>query len=131
MQTRQISVVPQVLYSYRKGLTGCITAGTEKMIIDWLRNMLDLQDILKACNLWNEQVALQWVKVVIWRIAAFRKLPADVRVAQTTLLQQAFSRAKQIVWEGGWHTKLRWGGLFALVSVCGWQSVYFWAKLFR
>ncbi|MBR4681844.1 MAG: glycosyltransferase [Elusimicrobiaceae bacterium] len=131
LEARQITIVPQHLYFYRKGLTHCVTTQDERVIIDWLKNLLDLQHILRFRSLWKDEVIAQWVKVVVWRICAFRKLPAAERAQYIPLQQQAFRQARQAVWAGGWRSKLRWGGLFVLVRLCGWRSVYFWTKIFR
>ena len=131
MEANHMTVVPEILYSDRKGLTASITSQSNRLIVDWLKNLLDLRDTLQRRSLWDPQVALQWVKVVIWRICAFRKLPAAQCSEHISLQQQAFSLAGQIVRESDWQAKLRWGGLFILVRVFGWRSVYFWTKIFR
>lgn len=131
LEARRITIVSQPLYFYRKGLTHCITSQGEKMIIDQLKNLLDLQHILRFRSLWKDKVITQWVKVVVWRICAFRKLSASQRASYVSLQQQAFQQAQKAVWAGGWWSKLRWGGLFVLVRLCGWRSVYFWTKIFR
>ena len=131
LEARQITIVPQHLYFYRKGLTHCVTTQDERVIIDWLKNLLDLQHILRFRSLWKAPVIGEWVRVVVWRICAFRKLPAAERAQYIPLQQQAFRQARQAVWAGGWLEQLRWGGLFVLVRLCGWRSVYFWTKIFR
>lgn len=131
LEARRISVMPQFLYFYRKGLTYCITSQNDRMIIDQLKNLLDMQHILRFRSLWKAPVIGEWVRVVVWRICAFRKLPTSARVQYIPLQQQAFQQARQAVWAGGWLEQLRWGGLFVLVRLCGWRSVYFWTKIFR
>lgn len=131
MEARKIEVVSQSLYFYRKGLSMCITAQSERMVIDQLKNLLDLQHILQERSLWEEKVALQWVKMVIWRICAFRKLPVVKRKQYLSLQKQAFYHVENVMKKGSWQVKLRWGALFVLVRLCGWKSVYMWTKIFR
>jgi len=130
-QAKQITIVPENLYFYRKGLTDCITAQRERMIIDQLKNLLDLQNILQAQCLWDEQVSAQWIKQLVWRLCAFRKLTIEKRNQYLDLQQQTFRHIKQVVGNSGWKIKLRWSGLFILVRLCGWKSVYVWTKIFR
>lgn len=131
MEARKIEVVPQFLYFYRKGLSECITAQHERMMIDQLKNLLDLQHILQKRFLWEDPVAYQWVKTVVWRICAFRKTSAEKRAQYLPLQKQAFEQAYQVVRKGGIFLQIRWRGLFMLVKLCGWKSVYVWTKIFR
>ncbi|MBR4592825.1 MAG: glycosyltransferase [Elusimicrobiaceae bacterium] len=131
MQAHDIVVVPQFLYFYRKGLAASITAQSEKMRVDQLKNLLDLQGVLQKRNWWKEDTASFWTKTVVWRICAFRKLPVAQRKQYLALQQQAFSLVEQVVRTSGWRIKLRWSGLIIAVRLCGRRSVYVWTKIFR
>ena len=131
MQARRIAVVKQPLYFYRKGLPSSITAQGQRMRIDQLKNLLDLCRILQERNLWENETASFWIKTVVWQICAFRKLPAAQRRQYLDLQQQAFSSVEQVVCTSDWRIQMRWRGLFILVRLCGWRSVYVWTKIFR
>ncbi len=132
MQANTIAVVPEILYFYRKGLSDCITSHSDRMIVDQLRNLIDLRQELCRRRLF-EGSAVQgfWIKVMIWRICAFRKLLKSTQETNQELLKQAFSAVRLEVANSSLYFKIRWGLLFTCVDICGWRSVYFWTKIFR
>lgn len=132
MQANTIAVVPEILYFYRKGLSNCITAHSDRMIVDQLKNLIDLRQELHRRYLFEES-AVQgfWIKAMIWRICAFRKLAKSLQETNQQLLKQAFQSVRLAVAYAPLYLKMRWGLLFKCVDICGWRSVYFWTKIFR
>lgn len=131
LYANHVAIVPEPLYIYRKGMTTCITANSEKMIVDELRNVLDLSTELKIRSLFTPAVQTKWVRAIVWRICAFRKVNPRRRANEDKLLKTAFYTASKVVKQGSLYLKLRWGLLFLLVKISGWKRVFLWTKIFR
>ena len=128
---RRITYVKEPLYLYRQRGSSSLSNNRVAMTVDMLRNLQDLCDVLKQRNLWRPEVARVWIRGIVWYVARFHKLTHQERFQYLDLQQQAWQQAKG---EGDclpWLQKCRWKLLFWLVDTCGWQSVYFWSRIFR
>lgn len=126
-----IVVERNILYFYRKGLCSSITSNSKKMIIDGLHNFLNLYNQLSDRKLLESDVIDEWIKVVVWRICSFRKLPKNIRSEQLALQQDIWQLASDSIKYCSFIYKIRWSILFGLVKIFGWNSVYILTKIFR
>lgn len=131
MAANAIVYVPEPLYLYRKGVSGAITANSQKMAVDLLANLIDLATQLHARNKWNAQVANLWIKSVVWSVARFHKFPPEFCDKHRPLIMQAWAAAAQEIPSCTGLAWLRWRTLFGLVKGCGPNSMIFWSRCFR
>lgn len=131
MSAKHIVYVPEALYLYRKGVSGAITANSEKMAVDLLSNLAELGPQLRARKWWNAPVAHLWLKSVVWSIARFHKFSPEFRREHRPLLTAAWKAAKQEVPSCSALSQLRWRVLFGLVKIGGPDSMIFWSRCFR
>ena len=127
----KIIIVKEVLYYYRKGLSNAITSDNKKMAIDILHNLLNLYNQLIERNLFQQGVADEWIKAAVWGICRFRKFPSKIRKEHLPLQQDVWKIALDSIKQCSFIYKIRWGILFYLVKIFGWNSVYKLSKIFR
>ena len=127
-EAEKITVVPQILYFYRKGIDSSVSANPHKMAVNILHNLLDLHTQLYRRNLIDPQTNDVWIHWVVWGICRFRKFPHK---EYQSLLKKAWALIKKENEKCSFIDRLRWNGLFFLVRICGWWSVFFWTKIFR
>ncbi len=131
LYAQKIAVVPEKLYCYRKGVTSAITANALNMATGILLNLLELrQDLIKRRK-WTGAVSQEWIRAVVWGICRFRKFSAAVRQERQDLLASAWQTVAKEYGNCPGVQRLRWQMLRLFVYICGWNSVYFWSKIFR
>lgn len=131
MSADRIVYVPEPLYLYRKGISGAITANSQKMAVDLLSNLIDLAPQLRARDKWDAQVAHLWIKSVVWSVARFHKFPPEFCEKHRGLIRQAWTAAEQEIPSCTGLARGRWRTLFGLVKLCGAKSMIFWSRCFR
>lgn len=131
MLAKQIVYVPHVLYNYRKGQVGSITANSEKMAADCLANWITLGVQLHQWELVNPEVSHLWIQAVTQSIARFHKFPRATRAKYQTLLQESWQLIRRETEECFFCSRVRWKLMFWLVRLCGWRSVILWSRVFR
>ncbi len=127
----KIVVKKEILYWYRKGLSNCITSNSHKMIIDGLHNFLNLYNQLSDRKLLKSEIMDEWIRLAVWRICSFRKLPKNIRYEQLSLQKKVWKVASDSIKYCSFIYKVRWSILFGLVKIFGWNSVYILTKIFR
>lgn len=128
---QRIVYIKEPLYLYRQGEKSSISNNLSAMTVDMLRNLWELCFALKDRALWGSEVAGEWIKGVVWYVARFHKLSQQEQLHYLDLQQQAWQQAREEVAILRGLQKYRWGILFWLVDIFGWQSVYFWSRIFR
>ncbi len=126
-----IVVKEEKLYYYRKGLCNSITSNNQKMVIDGLHNLLNLYNQLSVRKLLEPNVVDQWITIAVWRICSFRKLSKNIQLAELSLQKNVWEIASNSIKQCSLMYKIRWGVLFGLVKIFGWNSVYILTKIFR
>ena len=131
MYARQIALVSERLYIYRKDVAGAITSNALNMAKGILLNLLALRQELIQRGKWDKAVLNQWMRTIVWAICRFRKFTVCIRQQNIDLLREAWHVfLENIPYCRGWSW-LRWQTLAVLVKVCGMGSIYFWSKIFR
>lgn len=131
LSASNIIIVKEALYYYRKGLSNAITSDNRKMAIDILHNLLNLYDKLNERKLFHQGVPDEWIKAVVWSICRFRKFPPKIRKESVSLQQYVWKKAEYSIKQCSLIYRIRWGILFYLVKIFGWNSVYKLSKIFR
>lgn len=127
----KVVYIKEALYLYRQGEISSISSNLNAMTVDMLRNLWELYFSLKDKCLWGEGVSYEWIKSVVWYIARFHKLTQREQLHYMDLQQEAWQQARKEADILSGIKKYRWKILFKLVDYFGWQSVYFWSRIFR
>lgn len=128
---RQIAVVPEALYRYRKGVSSSITANAVNMAVSRLKNFYQLRQELIGRGIWSNEIKNEWIRAAVRSICHWYKLPLEKRTPYTSLQQHLFRAACETSRELHGLPWWRWNTLFLLTRICGPRYTKMWLKIFR